>query len=195
MLTDMQLKALKPAQKIYKVSDQRGLYVAVTPTGVSSFRFDYRLNGRRETLVIGQYDSSLGMRKPRELSVLDYGMSVTLAEARLLLTRAHRSVEQGESPSRAKAEKRAEAAEVLTFGKWAEKYFAEAALAPSTKAMRKSIYDRNLATEFGRLKLEEITPTRRWPGARGSSSEALRPLRCMRVRSCFKSFASSRLVD
>ena len=38
MLTDMQLKALKPAQKIYKVSDQRGLYVAVTPTGVASFR-------------------------------------------------------------------------------------------------------------------------------------------------------------
>ena len=160
MLTVMQLKALKPAQKIYKVSDQRGLYAAVTPTGVASFRFDYRLNGRRETLVIGPYDSTLGMRKPRESSVLDYGMSITLAEARLLLARAHRSVEQGESPSRAKAEKRAEAAEVLTFGNWAEKYFAEASLAASTKAMRKSIYDRNLATEFGRLKLEEITPAR-----------------------------------
>jgi hypothetical protein len=91
----MQLKALKPAEKIYKVSDQRGLYVAVTRTGVAGFRFDYRLNGRRETLVIGQYDSSLGMRKPRELSVLDYGISVTLAEARLLLAKAHRSVEQG----------------------------------------------------------------------------------------------------
>src|SRR5450432_1314936 len=101
MLTDMQLKALKPAEKIYKVSDQRGLYVAVTRTGVASFRFDYRLHGRRETLVIGQYDSTLGMRKPRESNVLDYGMSVTLAEARLLLARAHRSVEQGESPSRA----------------------------------------------------------------------------------------------
>ena len=160
MLTDMQLKALKPAAKIYKVSDQRGLYVAVTPTGVASFRFDYRLNGRRETLVIGPYDSTLGMRKPRESSLLDYGMSITLAEARLLLARAHRSVEQGESPSRAKAEKRAEASEVLTFGKWAEKYFAEATLAASTKAMRKSIYDRNLAAEFGRLKLEEITPSR-----------------------------------
>ena len=71
-----------------------------------------------------------------------------------------RQVELGESPSRAKAEKRAEAAEILTFGKWAEKYFAEAALAASTKAMRKSIYDRNLSAEFGRLRLEEITPAR-----------------------------------
>lgn len=160
MLTDMRLRALKPTGKIYKVADQQGLYVAVTRTGVVSFRFDYRINGRRETLVVGQYDSSLGARKPRGLEELDYGMSLTLAEARLLLARAHRSVEQGESPSRAKVEKRVEAAEALTFGKWAEKYFAEADLAESTKAMRKSVYDRNLATEFGRLKLEEITPVR-----------------------------------
>ena len=160
MLTDMQLKALKPTGKIYKVADQQGLYVAITRTGTVSFRFDYRINGRRETLVIGQYDSSLGARKPRGLEELDYGMSLTLAEARLLLTRAHRSVEQGKSPSRAKVEKRVEAAEALTFGRWAEKYFAEASLAESTRAMRKSVYDRNLAAEFGRLKLEEITSVR-----------------------------------
>ena len=160
MLTDMKLKALKPTGKIYKVADQQGHYVAVTRTGVVSLRFDYRINGRRETLVIGKYDSSLGAKKPRDLVELDYGMSLTLAEARLLLTRAHRSVEQGESPSRAKVEKRVEAAEALTFGRWAEKYFAEAALAESTRAMQKSVYDRNLAVEFGRLKLEEITPVR-----------------------------------
>jgi integrase len=87
-------------------------------------------------------------------------MSLTLAEARMLLARARRSVEQGQSPSRCKVEKRAEAVEALTFGRWADKYFAEAALAESTKAMRRSVYERNLATEFGRLKLEEITPVR-----------------------------------
>jgi len=160
MLTDMRLRALKPTGKIYKVVDQQGLYVAVTRTGVVSFRFDYRINGRRETLVLGQYDATLGARKPRDPEELDYGMSLTLAEARLLMTRARRSVEVGESPSRDKAERRVEAAEALTFGKWAEKYFAETKLAESTRAMRKSIYDRNLAAEFGRLKLEEITPTR-----------------------------------
>lgn len=48
----------------------------------------------------------------------------------------------------------------MTFGKWAEKYFAEASLAESTRTMRRSVYDRNLAAEFGRLKLEEITPVR-----------------------------------
>ena len=133
MLTDMKLRALKPTGKIYKVADQQGLYVAVTRTGVASFRFDHRINGRRETLVVGPYDSSLGARKPRDAEELDHGMSLTLAEARLLLTRAHRSVEQGESPSGAKVEKRVEAADALTFGRWAEKYFAEAALVTSRR--------------------------------------------------------------
>ncbi|UEC01795.1 tyrosine-type recombinase/integrase [Burkholderia vietnamiensis] len=158
MLTDMKLRALKPMGKVYKVADQQGLYAAVTRTGVVSFRFDYRVGKRRETLVLGQYDSGLGARNPRTLEQLDYGMSLSLAEARLLLTRAARSVEQGESPSRGKVEKRIKAAEALTFGAWAKRYFEEAALADSTKAMRRSVYDRHLEKEFGRLKLEEITP-------------------------------------
>ena len=160
MLTDMELRALKPAEKIYKVADQLGLYAAVTPKGAISFRYDYRINGRRETLVIGKYDRTLGARKPRGPEALTYGQLVTLAEARPLLARARRVLDQGESPSRAKTEKRREAVEALTFGAWAQKYFAEANIAESTRAMRKSVYDRNLAAEFGKLKLEEITPAR-----------------------------------
>ncbi len=160
MLTDKQLRTLKAADKVYKVADQQGLYVTVLRTGNISFRYDYRLNGRRETLVIGQYDPGLAAKNPREVSTLEYGMSLSLAEARQLLANARRAIEQGESPSRTKVEKRIEANEGMTFGSWAEKYFAEAKLAESTRAMRKAIYDRNLATEFGRLKLEEITPSR-----------------------------------
>jgi len=160
MLTDMEVRALKPAQKIYKVSDQQGLYLAVTPAGTISFRYDYRIHGRRETLAIGKYDPTLGARKTRDIETLGFGCEVTLAEARLLLARARRAVQQGESPSRAKTEKRREDAEALSFGAWAQKYFAEADIADSTRAMRKSVYDRNLAAEFGRLRLEEITPTR-----------------------------------
>lgn len=160
MLTDMQLRALKPAEKIYKVADQHGLYAAVTPSGTVSFRYDYRVNDRRETLVIGRYDSLLPSRKPREADDLSFGMAVSLAEARLLLAQARREIQQGNSPSRSKVERRVQAVEALTFGKWAEKYFAETTLAESTRAMRRSVYDRNLAAEFGRLKLEEITPSR-----------------------------------
>ncbi len=55
MLTDIAIKRLKPKDKSYKVADRDGMYVAVLPSGAISFRYDYRLNGRRETLTLGAY--------------------------------------------------------------------------------------------------------------------------------------------
>jgi integrase len=164
MLTDTELKKLKQTDKPYKVADRDGMYVSVATSGTKSFRYDYRINGRRETLTIGRYDENLSSKVARGLEELEYGISLTLAEARMLLADARRSVEKGESPSRAKAEKRTQIAESLTFGSWAERYFTDKAdpengarLADSTLAMRRSIYNRDLVGPFGKLKLEEIT--------------------------------------
>ena len=55
MLTDAVVKALRPKDKIYKVSDRDGMYVRVMPSGQISFRMDCRLNGRRETVYLGKY--------------------------------------------------------------------------------------------------------------------------------------------
>jgi hypothetical protein len=106
-LTDLQLKGLKPRDKAYKVSDRDGLYAYVAPSGSVSLRYDYRIGKRRETLTLGRYDATASARVPRPLDVLEFGMGVSLAEARLLLNQAKRSLEQGVSPSRAKAEKKA----------------------------------------------------------------------------------------
>jgi hypothetical protein len=48
-------RALKPKEKDYKVTDRDGMYVHVTAKGAMSFRMDYRLNGRRETIYLGKY--------------------------------------------------------------------------------------------------------------------------------------------
>ncbi|MBV2209949.1 MAG: Arm DNA-binding domain-containing protein, partial [Thermomonas sp.] len=53
MLTDTALRNLKPKSLTYKASDRDGMYVTVSPAGTVTFRYDYRLNGRRETLTIG----------------------------------------------------------------------------------------------------------------------------------------------
>ena len=58
MLTDLKIKNLKPRAKQIKVAERDGLYVTITPAGVASFRYDYRINGRRETLTLGRYDES-----------------------------------------------------------------------------------------------------------------------------------------
>jgi hypothetical protein len=55
VLTDTALKNLRPKDKAYKVADRDGMYVHVTTSGSITFRYDYRLNGRRETLTIGKY--------------------------------------------------------------------------------------------------------------------------------------------
>ena len=55
MLSDSQVKALKPKSKPYKVSDERGLYVYVSITGARNWRFDYRYEGKRKTLALGAY--------------------------------------------------------------------------------------------------------------------------------------------
>lgn len=166
LLTDRELGALAPKEKLFKVADRDGLYVAVLPTGTRAFRFDYRINGRRETLAIGRYDPT--SKLARDPDELEYGMSLSLREARSLLDRARRDVERGISPSRAKVEKRTAANEALTFGGWAEKYFKHKAdpksgaeqLADSTLELRRSTYRRAIEPELGRLKLEEVTPQR-----------------------------------
>ncbi|MEN3161676.1 Arm DNA-binding domain-containing protein [Tistrella mobilis] len=50
MLTNTAIKALRPKEKMYKVTDHDGMYVRVAPSGVLSFRLGYRFNGRRETV-------------------------------------------------------------------------------------------------------------------------------------------------
>ncbi len=86
MLTDIAIKSLKPKEKIYKVADRDGLYVAVTPAGSKIFRYDYRVNGRRETLTIGRYGR--------------YGISLAVARERLI--DAKKQVDEGISPAKEK---------------------------------------------------------------------------------------------
>src|SRR5690606_20425407 len=83
MLTDAALKHLKPKEKIYKVTDRDGMYVLVKPSGTLTFRLDYRLNGRRETVTFGKYGPA----------------GLSLARARELCIDAKRAIAEGRSPA------------------------------------------------------------------------------------------------
>ena len=45
MFTDTKLRNLKPRDKLYKMIDRDGLYVAVSPAGTVSFRYNYLISG------------------------------------------------------------------------------------------------------------------------------------------------------
>ncbi len=104
MLTDAKLKNLKPATKAYKVPDRDGLYATVLPTGTISFRYNYRVNGRSETLVLGRYGAG----------------GLSLQEARARLEQAKKAQSEGKSPSRLKAKSRTQLAAGEPFSVWAE---------------------------------------------------------------------------
>lgn len=140
MLTDTSLKNLKTKDKPYKVADRDGLYVTVSPKGTISFRFDYRLDGRRSTLTIGRYGRG--------------GISLALARERC--QDARRAVEKGVSPSREKQREKRKRADAKTFEDFYVQWLSEARMADSTKSMRKSIAERDILPAFGRRRLVEI---------------------------------------
>ncbi|MTW13429.1 tyrosine-type recombinase/integrase [Pseudoduganella eburnea] len=141
MLTDVKLRNLKPGPKAYKVQDRDGLYAMVLVSGVVSFRYNYRVNGRQETLVLGKYGVG----------------GVTLAEAREKLVAAKKLVAEGKSPTQQKRRQKARIAGEETFGEWAERWLSTYRMAESTRDMRRSVYERDLHRPFGKMLLHEIT--------------------------------------
>ena len=66
MLTDTELKALRPREKAYKRADERGLYVIVMPDGARWWRFRYRYGGREKLISLGTYpDTSLKLARQK----------------------------------------------------------------------------------------------------------------------------------
>ena len=137
MLTDTALRNLKPKSKTYKAFDRDGMYVTVSPVGTVTFRYDYRLNGRRETLTIGRYGPAglvgLGPRKA---------------------DRRHKAVALGKSPALEKQREKRRLTAAKTFGEVTEKWLApEWPTAPRRCARASSI----ILPAFQNRQLNEIT--------------------------------------
>ena len=142
MLTDAALRALKPKEKDFKIADRDGMYVHVTTKGAMSFRMDYRLNGRRETLYLGKYGPD----------------GISLARAREKCIDARRSIADGVSPAIEKQREKRRLKEAKSFGEFGEKWLQAAPMADSTRAMRRSIFERELLPVWRNRLLTEISP-------------------------------------
>ena len=55
MLTDTQIRNLKPAEKAKKYADGGGLYLYVAKTGSKLWRMAYRFNDKEKLLSFGEY--------------------------------------------------------------------------------------------------------------------------------------------
>lgn len=106
MLTDTALKNLKPKRKSYKVSDRDGLYALVSTAGAVTFKYDYRLNGRRESITLGRYGLA----------------GLSLARAREKCLEARRAIADGLSPAQEKQRDKRRLQEAKSFDAFGEKW-------------------------------------------------------------------------
>lgn len=92
MLTDVKVRNAKARAKPFKLTDERGMHLLVTPTGAKLWRLFYRFGGKQKTLALGAYPD------------------VSLTRAREQRDEARRLLAAGVDPSaRRKAEKLAQA--------------------------------------------------------------------------------------
>ena len=94
MLTEVQIKQAKPAAKLFRLYDQGGLYLEVTPAGAKYWRYKFRIKvgaARKEKrLALGVYPE-VGLKRARE----DHA-------------RARRQVANGEDPTQLRRQQRIE---------------------------------------------------------------------------------------
>lgn len=54
-LKDVEIRALKPQERVYKRADERGLYIEVHPNGSKLWRFKFRHLGKDKRIALGRY--------------------------------------------------------------------------------------------------------------------------------------------
>jgi len=54
-LTDPKIRNAKPKEKAYRIYDEKGLYLEVSPRGGKWWRLKYRIAGKEKRLSLGTY--------------------------------------------------------------------------------------------------------------------------------------------
>ncbi|MFK7913875.1 MAG: tyrosine-type recombinase/integrase, partial [Pseudomonadales bacterium] len=106
-LTTVAVRAAKPREKPYKLSDGAGMYLEVLPSGGRSWRLKYRIHGVEKRISFGTFPA------------------VSLKDARTRALDAKKLLSEGVDPSAARQEEKQKAAVDggNTFGKLAEEWF------------------------------------------------------------------------
>lgn len=65
-LSDLSIRAAKPANKPFKLADEKGLFLLVTTNGSMLFRMKYRFSGKEKLLSFGVYPD-VSLKQARDL--------------------------------------------------------------------------------------------------------------------------------
>ena len=65
MLSKLQIDAIKPTSKLQKIHDSEMLYLFVSPTGRKTWKVLYTLDGKKNTITLGEYPKVLNAKDAR----------------------------------------------------------------------------------------------------------------------------------
>lgn len=143
-LTDAQVRNAKPDpdKAIRKLSDGRGLYLAVMPTGSKLWRMKYRIGGKEKTYSIGAYPE------------------VSLADARDECTAARDWLRNGKDPVTARKVHRATALseQQTIFAALSAEWLPLQPFSPGHRKHQQALLDNDLLPYLGKLPVAEISP-------------------------------------
>lgn len=143
-LTDTKIRGLKPTERDFKVSDEKGLFLLVKKNGGKYWRMKYRYLGKEKTLALGVYPAT------------------TLAHARAARDEARTLIAAGGDPmAKRKAEKQARSeASQNSFKAIALEWKSKRKPgAPTAEKRLTSILEKDLFPPLGASPINEIKPT------------------------------------
>jgi len=164
MLTDTKCRNAKPKDKSYKVTDDKGLYLEVKPSGVKAWRYRFELvkDGTRKESVfaIGDYANSPTGETPEAAQARRAGGRFTLAEAREERIKARALVKQGINPAHQRQQDRVQIVQdfATTFESVAKEWLALRDWEDVTKARRLDMLTRVVFPKIGKLPVKSVTP-------------------------------------
>lgn len=141
MLTDAHCRSAKPKEKLYRLNDQRGLYLEVKPSSVKAWRYRFALNGKSSMIGLGEYPT------------------VRLSEARERCEAARKLVKEGINPAQQRQLDRIRQANEAsnTFDVIAREWLLTKDWEDITKNRRHDMLQRVVFPSIGKLPVREIT--------------------------------------
>ncbi|MCK4088598.1 tyrosine-type recombinase/integrase [Acinetobacter radioresistens] len=140
MLTDAQVRKIKPLEKKKRYSDEKGLYLEVTPAGGRFWRLKYRFNGRESTLTIGSYPE------------------ISLAQARRTRDEARIQLYSNIDPNAVKNERLQQINENILFKSLAMEWMEDrkAVIKETTYLRDLSVFEKDLFPALGEMPIDQI---------------------------------------
>jgi len=136
-LSEYQIRAAKPREKPYKLTDGQGLVLLVSPTGARLWRLRYTFAGREGMISVGSYPAT------------------SLKEARERRDAAHKQIEAGLNPSSIRADARER--RNVTFEAIAKEWLARQPFTEKTRAKAEWMIDSLVVPHIGSRPINDLT--------------------------------------